>query len=129
MCILIQEDVQIEIGALGKLLFLKGYYFYIGSAMGRSGSTTLLNRVKRHVSLSPRKKVHWHIDYLLESKITKIVRLCLIPSKQKLECVIAKELLDVSDGYIKNFGCSDCKCQSHLIYLKKIYNISNKCVK
>ncbi|MHA1376283.1 MAG: DUF123 domain-containing protein [Promethearchaeota archaeon] len=44
-----QQKCDINIGALGLLEFQEGYYIYVGSAMGNKGSTTLLNRVKRHV--------------------------------------------------------------------------------
>ena len=87
--------------------------------MGRSGSSTLINRVKRHVSLSSSKKVHWHIDYLIENENSLITRVFLIPSKQKLECLIAQELSYISDDFIKNFGSSDCYCNSHLLYFKE----------
>jgi Uri superfamily endonuclease len=114
----VQKIVETIIGALGKIRFNKGYYLYIGSAMANSGATTLVNRVKRHLSSSEYKKVHWHIDYLLNYKDSTICFVYLIPSLQNLECFIAKELLNVSDGYINNFGSSDCKCKSHLPYFK-----------
>lgn len=105
---------RIKIGSLGYILFDKGFYFYVGSAMGRN---LLLNRVKRHI-LSNNKSLHWHIDYLLADKNSSIIRLYLIPSTERWECTIANELLDISDGYIKNFGSSDCNCISHLFYSK-----------
>ena len=88
--------------------------------MGHSGSSTLLNRVKRHISPPSSKKVHWHVDYLLENVNAIIFKLCLIPSKQKLECVIAQELIDMSDDFIPQFGSSDCKCVSHLVFFKNL---------
>ena len=75
LVISIDENVKISIGSLGKFQFKSGFYFYIGSAMGKSGSTTLINRVKRHVLPPDRKKVHWHIDYLLANRNSNIVRL------------------------------------------------------
>jgi Uri superfamily endonuclease len=86
--------------------------------MGHYGSSTLINRVKRHVSLSSSKKVHWHIDYLLENENSLITRVFLIPSNQKLECEISQELSNLSDGNIKDFGSSDCMCKSHLLYFR-----------
>ena len=65
LVIFLSKKVEIEIGALGVLSFSKGYYLYVGSAMGNVGSTTLENRVKRHLSDSANKKIHWHIDFLL----------------------------------------------------------------
>ncbi len=85
-----------------------------------SSSSSLENRVKRHLRFPDQKKNHWHIDYLLESKRAKIIKVYLIPNKKKLECMLAKELIDVSGTYVKNFGCSDCNCKSHLIYFEYI---------
>jgi len=119
LCILVQDEITINVGALGDLLFEKGYYLYIGSAMGHSGSSTLLNRVKRHISPSSHKKVHWHIDYLLKNTNNLITLIYLIPSSQRLECEIARAISIISESSIKNFGSSDCDCDSHLFYFKK----------
>lgn len=118
LVVFVQRNVDLIIGALGKITFKKGFYLYVGSAMGHSGATTLINRVKRHTSSSKNKKIHWHIDYLLNDKNTSICQLYLIPSLQNLECLIACELFNVSDDYINNFGSSDCKCKSHLLYFR-----------
>ncbi|MFX1256655.1 MAG: DUF123 domain-containing protein [Promethearchaeota archaeon] len=118
LVISVNNNINVQIGKLGNLFFKKGFYTYIGSAMGKSGSSTLENRVKRHLSSDDRKKTHWHIDFLLKNKEAKIIKLELIPIRKKIECTIAQELLDLSDGFIENFGCSDCNCRSHLIYFK-----------
>ncbi|MFX0105867.1 MAG: DUF123 domain-containing protein [Candidatus Hodarchaeota archaeon] len=118
LVVFVKKNIELIIGALGKTTFNKGYYFYIGSAMGNSGATTLINRVKRHISSQNNKKVHWHIDYLLTNKNVVINYIYIIPSLQNLECLIANELLNISDGYIKKFGSSDCLCNSHLLYFK-----------
>ena len=89
--------------------------------MGSSGSSSSLeNRIKRHLRFPDQKKRHWHIDYLLESKGADIIKFYLIPNKTRLECALANELINLSGNYIKNFGCSDCNCESHLIYFKDI---------
>lgn len=87
---------------------------------GDSSSSSLENRVKRHLRFPDQKKNRWHIDYLLESKGAKLIKVYLIPNKKKLECVLAKELIDVSGTYVKNLGCSDCNCKSHLIYFENM---------
>lgn len=117
------KNTEINIGSLGPILFKEGFYFYVGSAMGDSGSATLVNRVKRHISLD-NKKIHWHIDYLLENENSMIIKIILIPSSYRLECIIAQELFDTSDGYIENFGSSDCECKSHLFF----FNSNNKII-
>ncbi len=109
---------KIRIGALGKIPFPPGYYFYTGSAMGK-GSSSLERRIKRHISLPENKQIHWHIDYLLEDQECLIERIYIIPSQLRLECVFAREIQEVSDNSIKNFGSSDCLCKSHLLYFKK----------
>ncbi|MFX0001014.1 MAG: DUF123 domain-containing protein [Candidatus Hodarchaeota archaeon] len=129
LVVFVQRNIKPIIGALGKVEFKKGFYLYIGSAMGNSGSITLINRVRRHISPPVSKKVHWHIDYLLNSNFTSIHSIYLIPTLQNLECLIANELLNISDGYIMKFGSSDCHCNSHLPYfkdfksLKKLYQL------
>ena len=122
--IYVLENSVIKIGALGEIEFLKGYYWYIGSAMGNKGSTTLENRVKRHVSISKDKKIFWHIDYLLTNNNCIITRLYLIPSLKRLECIIANEVSQISDQFIKNFGSSDCDCPSHLYYFQNLIDLS-----
>ena len=111
------EDTKIKIGALGTIFFKKGMYYYVGSAMGNKGSSTLLNRVKRHVSDPISKKNHWHVDYFLQEHNAIVIKIFLIPNSEKIECLISKEILGFSKDHVKDFGCSDCKCESHLYYM------------
>lgn len=110
-CLIIElnKDLTIKIGKkLGKIDFKKGHYVYVGSAMN-----SLNGRIIRH--LSDEKKLHWHIDYFLkESEITDVI---YNESERKIECELSKNLCEKSSG-IKDFGCSDCNCESHLYYFK-----------
>lgn len=107
----IKKDTEIKIGRkLGIINFKKGCYVYVGSAMN-----CLESRVKRH--LSDNKKKHWHIDYLLLNKNSEIEKVYTKESGEKLECEIAKKIIENEES-IADFGCSDCKCHSHLIYFK-----------
>jgi Uri superfamily endonuclease len=124
LLISLPQEANINVGALGTIHFYAGFYIYVGSAMGSIGSTTLLNRVKRHVKNHEEKSIHWHIDYFLRSRYSILIRLYLIPSGIKLECVISNELLITADDSILNFGCSDCRCKSHLFYYKTEPNLS-----
>ena len=65
--IFLNEDVRVQIGKLGVFRFPKGNYIYTGSA-----KRNIEKRIERH--LSSNKKLHWHIDYLLENSQTKIVK-------------------------------------------------------
>ena len=122
----LSKNSEIQIGSLGYILFNKRFYFYVGSAMGTANSSTLVNRVKRHVSSANNKKFHWHIDYLLANINSSISHLYLIPSTKRWECIIANELMESTEGYIKDFGSSDCNCKSHLYYSKNSDTIVNK---
>lgn len=123
LVIYLENEIKLTIGALGSREFKKGFYLYVGSAMGKIGSSTLLNRVKRHVRPFSEKKNHWHIDYLLESESVKIIQIFLIPSINKIECIISEELYGHCNGFIKDFGCSDCSCISHLYFFSNYDHI------
>lgn len=87
----------------------KGYYIYTGSAM-----KYLSKRIKRH--LRKEKKFFWHIDYLIPH--LEKVKIFPIYSSVRIECLISRELEVISDGFVKNFGSSDCSCKSHLYYMR-----------
>lgn len=125
LLIKVHNQTTIKIGAQGELTFKQGIYIYVGSAMGIIGSTTLLNRVKRHVRTKDLKKTHWHIDYFLNSESTHIIRLYLIPSKKRIECYLASRLERIAEEIIPNFGCSDCNCSGHLFYFTSNGNLSS----
>ena len=113
--ILLRKDICIKVGALGKINFKKGNYIYVGSAQNN-----LEKRIHRH--LSKNKKIHWHIDYFLNNKYTSIKNIFYKKASKKKECLTAKEL----NGFpIKNFGCSDCKCVSHLFKINDLKFLKN----
>ncbi|MCK4635098.1 MAG: GIY-YIG nuclease family protein [Candidatus Aenigmarchaeota archaeon] len=105
-----RKDSKIRIGTLGKLFFQKGLYAYVGSAMNG-----LEARINRH--LRAEKKTHWHIDYFLKNKNVKIKQVYYKESSRKEECNIAKKISEYGKS-VKGFGCSDCKCESHLFRIK-----------
>ncbi|RLI89266.1 MAG: GIY-YIG nuclease family protein [Candidatus Altiarchaeales archaeon] len=107
----LDSDMAIEIGALGRINFKKGFYAYVGSALNG-----LEQRLRRH--LSKEKKKFWHIDYFLEK--AEVMAIFIIESDRKLECKIAKELGKYF-SVIKNFGSSDCSCEGHLFYVGKSF--------
>jgi len=100
---------DIRIGGLGELEFKEGYYAYVGSALNGLDS-----RINRH--LKKGKKMHWHIDYLLQHGA--ICDVYHKPAEKKEECEIARTLNEIFKS-IKYFGSSDCKCDSHLFYSER----------
>ncbi len=105
----LKNDKSIEIGALGFNDFKKGKYYYIGSAQ-----SNLKSRVGRH--LKSNKKFHWHIDYLLEK--AKVANYYTIEAEKKYECKLYNFLKKHKffEVPVKEFGASDCKCKTHLLY-------------
>ncbi|MCX6651977.1 MAG: GIY-YIG nuclease family protein [Methanomassiliicoccales archaeon] len=103
----LRRGQSIRVGSLGEHHFPRGTYAYVGSAMGG-----LEGRLRRH--LSPRKKVHWHIDHLASKG--DIVGAFVVPSIRKEECLLNEQIsrLPGSRAVVEGFGSSDCDCQSHL---------------
>lgn len=112
-----KNTVRITIGRLGTLDFPAGTYCYVGSALNGIEA-----RLARH--FRQEKKLHWHIDYLLQHALISGAACAEVPLKNlskrssSEECLIAKHLAKSLAG-IKGFGCSDCRCPSHLFYAEK----------
>jgi len=106
LLIAVDHAIRIRIGRLGVMEFAPGCYAYVGSAM-----CGIESRVRRH--LRGEKKLFWHIDYLLER--ARIVEIFQAESSVNMECRIAV-MLSRRLETVPRFGCSDCKCTSHLLY-------------
>ena len=111
LVVFVASPKTIRIGALGNIDFEKGYYLYVGSALGSGG----LSRLDRHIRFSEEKymKPKWHIDYL-DSQVP-IVAAFSAETEEPLECVLAER---IGGPFVRKFGCSDCGCESHLFYRK-----------
>ena len=107
--IYLQASATIAVGMLGACTFPQGTYIYTGS-VGRN----IEARVARH--LRARKKLRWHIDYLLNHACSCVLKVSLSADS---EC----ELNQSTRGtiLIPRFGSTDCtsSCGSHLKYLEK----------
>ncbi|MBN1678139.1 MAG: GIY-YIG nuclease family protein [Candidatus Thermoplasmatota archaeon] len=104
------EGKRIKVGSLGEIEFPAGVYVYVGSGMAG-----VEQRIERHGRKQKRKR--WHIDYLMEE--AEFIASAAIPCEAKeVECAAALSLghADGAVGTVKGFGCSDCNCDSHLIY-------------
>jgi Uri superfamily endonuclease len=109
---------KLKIGKLGYLHFPKGYYCYVGSALGKT--INLEKRIKRYEKLNKEKsgKLKWHIDYFLVNPNSLIIDVIKVKAKKRIECMISDKLGRIADNSIPNFGCSDCDCKSHLHYFE-----------
>jgi Uri superfamily endonuclease len=113
----LRKPVKARVGALGMVMFERGNYLYIGSAM-----RFLAKRVARHKKRT--KPLRWHIDYF-----RKVSRwegsLSFIGHSE--ECELARLAQKAVEGNIaySRFGSSDCRCPGHLIHTTMdTFNIS-----
>jgi Uri superfamily endonuclease len=106
LIIQLDRDITIQVGAIDKTDFKKGRYVYVGSAQAN-----LEQRVRRH--LRKNKRLFWHIDYLLESDAAKVSEVLYMQGDKAAECAVAKEISSRGEA-VSGFGCSDCRCKSHL---------------
>lgn len=107
-CLIINcRGTERRIGSLGTVRFPPGFYVYVGS-----GFSSLEARIKRHLSSEKRRR--WHIDHFLDGADVECV-LCTT-DKRRLECAVSEKLHGKKS--VRGFGCSDCKCKSHLHHFK-----------
>ena len=114
ICIEVSDDLCVKIGALGVIEFHKGFYIYVGSALNGLDS-----RVLRHINTGKGvyNAIHWHIDYLLREESVSVEAVFVRLSDEKVECKIAGKVSHYGLE-VKGFGCSDCRCNSHLFSVK-----------
>ncbi len=101
------DSHTVEVGSLGAVIFEKGYYLYVGSAL-----VGLRTRLQRH--LRANKRLHWHIDYLLP--YGRIREIWYHRGSKRHECAWADALQRMSGTEPSRvpFGASDCDCHTHL---------------
>ncbi|NJE04856.1 DUF123 domain-containing protein [Thermococcus sp. M36] len=103
LVILLRDDREVK--TRGRKFRLKrGYYVYVGSAMN-----SLEKRVARH--FSRKKKLHWHIDFLLSE--AELLRAYLIPSDERLEEMLSMEVAKLGQPVV-GFGAGDVRVETNL---------------
>jgi Uri superfamily endonuclease len=123
----------------------EGDYLYIGSALGRTGNP-LARRLIRHASRSSgkkpheireaivklfsnndasrnctieptEKKLHWHIDYLLEHAEAEISHIVIIRNPEKIEHNLSEFLSSVQETtqLAPRLGAQDTRNSTHIL--------------
>jgi Uri superfamily endonuclease len=100
----------IQVGRWGNLQTRRGWYLYVGSAFGPGG---IRARVARHCRTE--KSLRWHIDYLRQ--VTQLDTAWCHQGPERHEHSWAAALMTLPGAQaVTGFGCSDCRCTSHLAY-------------
>ena len=96
--------VRVVVGCFGVFNFPAGLYCYTGSARRNFEA-----RIERH--LSAKKRLRWHIDYLLAAPGVAIRD---VRRTTEAECALNQQL--AGEVIVAGFGASDCRagCVSHL---------------
>ena len=112
------QDLEVDVGKLGRFFFPKGFYAYVGSACGKN--INLETRIKRHRRLALEKsgKLHWHIDYILTRPLVSIEDDFRVRGR-KTECKIAERLGRFGKIVARKFGSTDCSCKTHFFKIRR----------
>lgn len=102
---------RVRIGRLGETALRRGWYLYVGSALGPGG---LDARIRHHCR--PAARPHWHIDYLKAA--ARLDRVWYARDARRWECAWADILARTPrvSVPIPGFGASDCACPAHLFF-------------
>lgn len=109
LVILSKDWLRLRIGKLGIHDLPPGYYVYVGSALAG-----LHGRVRHH--LKSEKRLHWHIDYLLQQ--ATVAQIWYALGEDRYECKWNGILAELPGAVpiVPGFGSSDCQCYSHLTH-------------
>ncbi|MDK2896825.1 MAG: hypothetical protein PWP04_945 [Candidatus Atribacteria bacterium] len=104
------ELSTLVVGKLGRFQFNSGYYLYVGKAR-----RNLRARITRH--LNPKKKLHWHVDYLLTK--ARVEKFLLFEGDEECRLAYSLGMVPGVSLFIPGFGASDCNCPGHLFYIEE----------
>ena len=106
----VPRRLEVTVGALGPIVFARGWYAYVGSA--RRGRDA---RVARHFRRD--KPLRWHADYLFAAAPPRSAWLVDGPIG---ECGLADALAGLPGAarLPARFGAGDCRCRGHLVLLR-----------
>ena len=108
------SNARIQIGRLGVMHLQRGYYVYLGSALGPGG---LRARIAHHQKRWTQTR--WHIDYLRAH--TQIHCIWISYGARPREHQWARVIQTMRGAKVPllGFGASDCDCWSHLYFFKR----------
>lgn len=104
----------LRVGRLGRLRLRRGYYVYVGSALGPGG---LRARLAHHARRAARP--HWHIDHLRRG--ARPLEAWYACGLERREHEWARRMGGLRGAAVPahRFGASDCRCASHLVFFAR----------
>ena len=103
----VPRRTTVPVGALGPVVFERGWYAYVGSAARARRA-----RVARHLATG--KPLRWHADYLFAAFPAR--RAWLVDGAAgECELAGALALLTGAARLPQRFGAGDCRCAGHLV--------------
>lgn len=105
------KESKIKVGRLGRMRLQRGFYMYVGSALGSGG---LHARIAHHQGRSVQP--HWHIDYLRRHTGLDQIWWQYGAVRREHEWARAIGALPSASIPLAHFGASDCYCESHLYF-------------
>lgn len=121
LAILVSKSLNVKFCARKNFSLEKGFYAYVGSAQ-----KGLEKRLMRHFTKAC-KKSFWHIDHLLAMDGVSVAKAFYKEAEKPEECRTAHSLRLVGSP-IEGFGCSDCKCGSHLFRFNSFNHLEDACL-
>jgi len=122
LVILVSKNISVKVGGLKGFTLNSGFYAYVGSAQ-----KCLERRLMRHFRKAGKKRF-WHIDYLLAMDCVSVMKVFYKEAGKQEECETAQYFGTV--GFpVSGFGCSDCKCESHLFRFESLKPLEDVCIK
>lgn len=143
----VMQPLSLAVGRFrgGRALgFPVGDYLYVGSALATKGATSLAMRLLRHATrssplpphqlratlaevfagcglgngqLPTAKRLHWHVDYLLDQPDVELSQVFVLRTDRPLEAALAEWLAAEEMTFIiqKGLGARDYPEQTHLL--------------
>ncbi|MGA7799988.1 MAG: GIY-YIG nuclease family protein, partial [Gammaproteobacteria bacterium] len=101
----------LPVGRLGTLQVRRGYYLYVGSALGPGGLRARLGHHLRHAA-----RPRWHIDYLRGMLAVREIWYTCDPRRWESAWAQVLAGLPGMSVPLAGFGASDCPGENHLFH-------------
>lgn len=123
LVISVNKNVNVKVCSQRSFSLEEGFYAYVGSAQ-----KCLEKRLVRHFRRAGKRKNFWHIDHLLAIDCVNVVKAFYKEAGKPEECRTAQNL-SLMGSQVEGFGCSDCKCGSHLFQFGSLSLLEDACLK